>query len=124
MQRERFESEFARNFTERGDLGAAVSVWKDGREVESLAGGFQDREKTRPWSAETPVLFWSATKGPSAACLLHVCAEHGVALTRRVAEFWPEFAAQGKGEVTIAQMMSHQAGLSAITRAVDILDYE
>jgi CubicO group peptidase (beta-lactamase class C family) len=117
-------AEFARNFEERGDLGAAVSVWAGGREVASLAGGFQDREKTRPWTAATPVLFWSATKGPSAACVLHACAEAGIALSRKVAEFWPEFAAQGKGEVTIAELMSHQAGLSALSRAIDVFDYD
>jgi CubicO group peptidase (beta-lactamase class C family) len=117
-------AEFARNFEERGDLGAAVSVWAGGREVASLAGGFLDREKTRPWTVATPVLFWSATKGPSAACLLHVCAAAGLALSRKVAEFWPEFAAQGKGAVTIAELMSHQAGLSALSHGIDVFDYE
>src|SRR3954449_4123215 len=96
-----FADEFARNFAERGDLGASASLWRDGREVLSLAGGFQDREKSRPWTAETPVLFWSATKGLASACLLHVCETHAVALERRVSEFWPEFAAAGKAAVTI-----------------------
>lgn len=116
-------AEFARNFAERGDLGAAVSVWADSREVASLAGGYQDREKTRPWTVATPVLFWSATKGPAAACLLHVCAAAGIALSRKVAEFWPEFAAQGKGDITIAELMSHQAGLSGLLENVDVMDY-
>ena len=118
------EREFARNFAERGELGATVSVWQDGREVASLAGGFRDRDKTMPWTVETPVLVWSATKGPAAACLLHVCQEQRVALTRRVAECWPEFAAQGKGEVTIADVLSHRAGLSALSSSADVLDYE
>ncbi|HEV7406073.1 MAG TPA: serine hydrolase domain-containing protein [Chthoniobacteraceae bacterium] len=121
---EALAAEFARNFAERGDLGAAVSVWAGGREVASLAGGFQDREKTRPWTAATPVLFWSATKGPAAACVLHACAEAGLALSRQVAEFWPEFAAQGKGAITIAELMSHQAGLSALSRGIDVFDYD
>jgi CubicO group peptidase (beta-lactamase class C family) len=116
-------AEFARNFEERGDLGAAVSVWAGGREVANLAGGFQDREKTLPWTVATPVLFWSATKGLSAACLLHVCAEAGIVLTRKVAEFWPEFAAAGKGHVTIAELMSHQAGLSALSHGIEVWDY-
>ena len=118
------EREFARNFAERGELGAAVAGWENGREVASLAGGFRDRDKTMPWTVETPVLVWSATKGPAAACLLHVCQEQRVELTRRVSEFWPEFATNGKGEVTIADVLSHRAGLSALSQSADVLDYE
>ena len=118
MNLQRLEAEFRRNFEERGDLGASVSVWKDGVEVVALGDGFQDREMTIPWETETPVLFWSATKGPAAACLLHACQEAGIALERKVADFWPEFGAQGKEEVTIADVMSHRAGLSALSREV------
>jgi CubicO group peptidase (beta-lactamase class C family) len=68
-------------------------------------------------------LFWSATKGLGSACLLHVLQDRTIELARRVAEFWPEFAQAGKGEITIAQLLSHQAGLPALDESVDILDY-
>jgi len=123
MNEATIRTRFAENFEQRGELGASVSIWRDGTEVLSLASGWRDREKTQPWTAETPVLFWSATKGLTAACLLHVCQEHGVALTTRVAEVWPEFGAAGKGEYTIAEVMSHQAGLPALSREVSVLDH-
>jgi len=114
---------FQENFTAFGELGASVCVWREGREVLSLAGGFKDRTMTEAWTAETPVLFWSATKGLAAACLLHACQEHGIAPLTPVAEVWPEFAQTGKERVTIAEMLSHQAGLAALSRAADAQDH-
>ncbi|MEY2529133.1 MAG: hypothetical protein QOJ05_1223, partial [Verrucomicrobiota bacterium] len=57
------------------------------------------------------------------ACLLHALQEHGIGLHRRVAEFWPEFAQAGKEQITLAQLLSHQAGLSALDETTDVLDY-
>src|SRR6266478_7311780 len=107
-------AEFARNFTERGELGASVTVWQAGREILSLGDGFRDREKSEPWTAETPVLFWSATKGLASACLLHACEAHRTSLETRVCEIWPEFAAAGKERITIAEVMSHRAALPSL----------
>jgi CubicO group peptidase (beta-lactamase class C family) len=115
---------FAENFADRGELGASVCVWRDGREVLSLADGFKDRAKTEPWTAETMVLVWSATKGPAAACVLHACQEHGLDLNTRVAEVWPEFAQAGKECVTIAELLSHRAGLPALWVEAPVLDHD
>ena len=120
----RLEAAFEANFADAGELGASVSVWENGAEVASLASGWCDREHTQPWTAATPVLFWSATKGLAAACVLHALQEGGLDPFRlRVAELWPEFAEGGKESITIAQLMSHQAGLSVLTEAVEVWDY-
>jgi CubicO group peptidase (beta-lactamase class C family) len=55
--------------------------------------------------------------------LLHVLQENGIEIDRRVAEFWPEFARNGKGEITVAQLMSHSAGLCALDRGVEVTNY-
>ncbi len=117
---------FEKNFADRGELGAAVSIWRHGREIISLAGGWKDREHTSPFTAETPVLFWSATKGLASASLLHVLAADGIPLETRVAQLWPEFGQAGKEGITLAQVLSHQAGLGALDdpRAVSILDHD
>jgi len=109
---------FAENFTQRGELGASVSIWQGGVEVLSLADGFRDRNKTLPWTAQTPVLVWSATKGPSSACLLHALHTHGLDLDRRVAEVWPEFGRAQKEWVTFGELLSHRAGLAVLERDV------
>ena len=121
--RTRIAALFQQNFTEGGELGAAVSIWQDGELLLHEFGGFVDRRRVDPWTPETAVLFWSATKGLGAACLLHVLQEARVDLGRKVSEFWPEFAQAGKAGISIGELMSHQAGLPALDDAVELLDY-
>jgi CubicO group peptidase (beta-lactamase class C family) len=121
--RERLKPLFLENFERFGELGAAVSIWQDGKPVVDIYGGFCDARHEKPWEADTLVLVWSATKGIGSACLLHVLQEHKIGIDRTVAEFWPEFAQVGKEKITLAQLLSHQAGLCALDARVDILDY-
>jgi CubicO group peptidase (beta-lactamase class C family) len=123
VERERLTALFEENFTSFGELGAAVSVWQHGKPTVELHGGFRDAKREQPWTADTIVLFWSATKGLGSACLLHAMQERAISLKRAVAEFWPEFARAGKSAITIGQLLSHQAGLSALDEQVDVLDY-
>ncbi len=124
MDTARIAALFEENFTRFGEHGASLSVWRDGREVVSLAAGWRDRQCTQPWTADTPVLVWSATKGPAAACVLHAMQERGFTLGDRVAEVWPEFAAHGKGAITMGQALSHQSGIPALDRTADVLDHD
>ncbi|MEY2519386.1 MAG: hypothetical protein QOF24_1145, partial [Verrucomicrobiota bacterium] len=114
---------FEENFTRFAELGAAVSVWRNGKSVLELHDGFRDAKRETPWTSDTIVLFWSATKGLGSACLLHILQQRTIKLARRVAKFWPEFAQAGKDEITFAQLLSHQAGLCALDASVDVLDY-
>ena len=119
----RISALFQENFTRFGELGAAVSIWHCGQSVLELQGGFRDARRETLWTDDTLVLFWSVTKGLGSACLLHLLQESGIALEQPVAEFWPEFAQNGKAAITLAQLMSHQAGLVALDQAVDVTDY-
>ncbi len=114
---------FHENFVMRGELGAAVSIWKDGEEVLSLAEGFTSRERTQPWTLETLVPVWSSTKGPAAVACLMALHEAALPLDAPVAEVWPEFAMAGKEEVTFGQLLAHRAGLCALDERVPIFDY-
>src|SRR5437867_3349971 len=121
---QRLKPLFLGNFEKLGELGAAVSVWQNGKPIIDLYGGFRDALRENPWTSDTLVLVWSATKGIGSACVLHAMQEHKITLDRRVAEFWPEFAQAGKEKITLAQLLSHQAGLCALDRRVDVLDYD
>jgi CubicO group peptidase (beta-lactamase class C family) len=123
MSLDRIAELFEENFTRFGELGASVSIWQEGREVLSLAKGWKDRQETQPWDNSTMVLVWSATKGPAAACVLHACQEHDIELTTPVAAVWPEFAQAGKEAVTIAELLSHRAGLPAISVEAPVLEH-
>jgi len=114
---------FEENFTRFGELGAAVSIWQNGESVVDLCGGFCDARREDLWTSDTIVLIWSATKGIGSACVLQVLQEHKIDINQRVGEFWPEFAQAGKEKITLAQLLSHQAGLCALDRRVDVLDY-
>jgi CubicO group peptidase (beta-lactamase class C family) len=122
--RQRLEPVFRNNFERFGELGAAVSIWQDRKPIVDLQGGFCDARHEKPWEADTVVLVWSATKGIGSACVLHVLQEHWINIDRRVTEFWPEFAHADKEKITLAQLLSHQAGLCALDARVDILDYD
>jgi CubicO group peptidase (beta-lactamase class C family) len=122
--RDRIARLFEENFARFGELGAAISIWHDGKELLQLHGGFRDAQHERPWTVDTLVLIWSATKGLGSACLLHALQENAIGLDRRVADFWPEFAQAGKSEITLAQLLSHQAGLAALDEKVDVTEYD
>jgi CubicO group peptidase (beta-lactamase class C family) len=108
------EEEFARNFRERGEVGAAVCVIVEGETVADLWGGVADRASGRLWERDTLGLVWSCTKGAVALCA-HVLAARGqLDLDAPVARYWPEFAQAGKEEVTVRVLLSHQAGLPAL----------
>ncbi len=116
---------FAENFARGVEVGAAVSVWRDGAEALSLTGGWRDAARSVPWTADTLVLVWSATKGLASACVLHALERAGVPLEARVAEFWPEFGRCGKESITVGQVLSHRAGLSALdARDLSLLDHD
>ena len=122
--RARIEPLFQENFDKFGELGAAVSVWQNGKESLELHRGFRDNRREQAWENDTLVLIWSATKGLGSACLLHALQEHNIDISQRVAEFWPEFAQASKEKITLAQLLSHQAALCALDRRVDVLDYD
>ena len=113
---------FQENFVSRNELGASFAAWHDTTLTLDLAGGFQDREKTIPWTSETPVLVWSATKAVSATCLLLALHLNNVSLDKPVAYLWPEFAQAGKDDTTIRMVLHHQAGLSALDQPPDVYD--
>ncbi len=107
--------------------GAAVCVWHRGEVVVDCWGGTRDAEGDA-WEADTLSLSFSTTKGVTAT-LLHVLADRGlVDYDAPVKEYWPEFAEAGKDQITVRQILCHQAGLyhirDMIDHADDMLDWE
>jgi CubicO group peptidase (beta-lactamase class C family) len=106
--------EFARNFTERGEIGASVCVIVDGRTVVDLWGGLADRRGGTPWQRDTIGVVFSSTKGAVALCA-HLLRERGLLdLDAPVSRYWPEYAAAGKDATTIRHLLDHTAGLPVV----------
>ncbi|MCE7882946.1 MAG: class A beta-lactamase-related serine hydrolase [Actinobacteria bacterium ATB1] len=112
----RVRDAFAHCFSELGEVGAACCVLVDGRPVVDLWGGYVDRQRTRPWEDNTLVGFYSVGKPLVALTLLQLVASGRVDLDAPVCRWWPEFAAEGKQDVTVRQVLCHRAGLPAVRR--------
>ncbi|MBT3158803.1 beta-lactamase family protein [Streptomyces sp. CHA1] len=111
---------FTANFAQRGDIGAAVCVYQYGRPVVDLWGGVADPETGRPWTRDTLQLVYSATKGATATAA-HMLAERGALdLDAPVAKYWPEFAANGKADIPVRWLLSHQAGVITLDQPVPL----
>ncbi len=117
---EKVRAEFERNFAERGELGAACAVYHEGEKVVDLWGGYRDVGRREPWQEDTLVLFYSTTKGLAGMAMAVAHSRGLLDHDERVAAYWPEFAQNGKENVTVRQLLSHQAGLSAMDRPLDL----
>ncbi|MYR36711.1 serine hydrolase [Streptomyces sp. SID4944] len=113
---------FMDNFARRGDIGAAVCVYWHGRPVVDLWGGITDPDTGRPWTRDTLQLVYSATKGATATAV-HMLVQRGeLDLDAPVAALWPEFAANGKADIPVRWLLSHQAGLVTLDQPVPLAD--
>jgi CubicO group peptidase (beta-lactamase class C family) len=110
---------FADNFANGEEQGAGFAVILDGEVVVDLNGGWADRAGTKPWDARTIVPVYSTSKGISALVLAMATEALPAGYETPVAEIWPEFAAAGKGAVTIGEVASHQAGLPGFAEEID-----
>jgi CubicO group peptidase (beta-lactamase class C family) len=117
---EAVESAFRENFERRGEVGAAACAWHAGEKVVDLWGGLADRESRRAWTQDTLVVAFSATKGLVALCLLMLADRGKLDYDRRVADYWPEFAARGKESITVRELLNHRAGLSAVDQPLTL----
>ncbi len=118
---------FAANFARGEDVGASVAVTLGGELVVDLWGGHADAAKTRPWQRDTIVNVYSTTKTMTALCALLLADRDELDLAEKVAHYWPEFAANGKADITVAQLLAHSAGLSGFAEpvaAADLYDWD
>lgn len=113
---------FARNLSEGPEHGGAVAVWVDGQPVVDLWGGTRDLARSLPWQRDTLVNVWSVGKGVVALAVAMLVERGQLDYRAPVANYWPEFAANGKQHITVDQVMSHQAGLDGLAVALPDAD--
>lgn len=110
---------FAGNFARRGELGGACCAYHQGEKIVDLWGGIRNQQTTEPWEQDTMVIVNSTTKGLAAMTLAIAHSRGWLDYEQRVARYWPEFAQQGKEQITVRQLLAHQAGLFAIEEPID-----
>jgi CubicO group peptidase (beta-lactamase class C family) len=114
---------FKANFAERGEIGAAFTLIRDGEVLVDLHGGYADRKKSRAWDETTLAPVFSTGKAVTALVAAWLVDQGRLAYDRPVAEVWPEFAQAGKAEITLAEVLSHQAGLPGYDQAMEASDW-
>ena len=111
---------FEKLYQEDREIGSCFAVYKDGNPLVDLWGGFQDKDITNPWQKDNLVTVYSTTKGVAAFCIALAMEKGLLKYEEKVSTYWPEFANNGKENITVGMLMSHQAGIcSPETRNVD-----
>ena len=116
---ERVRDTFAANFARRHELGGACCAYHRGQKVVDIWGGSRDKQTREPWERDTMVVVHSATKGLAAMTLAIAHSRGWLDYEERVSTYWPEFAQNGKQEITVRQLLAHQGGLFAFDEPVD-----
>jgi len=106
---------FCANFEDGGELGAQFCVLKDGEVIVDCLGGWANKDKTQPIKDNTLMSVYSSGKAMAALVIAWLVDQDRIGYNQTVASLWPEFGAEGKDRLTIAQVMSHQAGLSGFS---------
>lgn len=102
---------FAANFSDDAELGASFSVMIDGEIVADVRGGHTDRKREAPWTKDTLACIYSSGKAVLALLVAHEVSNGRLDYDSPVADYWPEFSQNGKDAITVAEALSHQAGL-------------
>lgn len=105
---------FRSNLDEGLDKGGNFAAYYKGELVVNIWGGYSDVKARRLWNKDTYSCFYSTTKSPCAVVIAHLVDRGLIKYSDKVSKYWPEFAAEGKGEVTLEQLVSNQGGVAAI----------
>jgi CubicO group peptidase (beta-lactamase class C family) len=113
---------FRANFAAGREVGAAIAVYRNGTRVVDLWGGYRDGISKAPWQRDTMVNMFSTTKGVAALAIAVAVSRGLFGYDDKVADHWPEFAQAGKADVTVRQLLCHQAGLCALSPVPTVQD--
>jgi CubicO group peptidase (beta-lactamase class C family) len=100
------------------EVGAALAVCVDEQPVVDIWAGHADAARTRPWARDTIVNLFSVGKAVTAICALRLAEAGRLDLDAPVARYWPEFAQAGKSRLLVRHLLTHEAGLPAVARAL------
>ncbi|BDT96340.1 EstA family serine hydrolase [Nocardia sputorum] len=122
---ERFEqvrAELETRLASGDELGASICVTVDGEPVVDLWGGYRDPGRTAPWTEDTLVNVFSLTKTMTALSALLLVERGELDVHAKVTRYWPEFAANGKGDIEIRHLLAHTSGVSGWQPPIELAD--
>lgn len=123
---------FADNLASGDEIGASLCVMRGEDVLVDLWGGTADPASGRPWDRDTVANTYSLTKTMSALCALILVDRGALDPHAPVADYWPEFAAGGKGRdatgaigpgtVLVRHVLGHTSGVAGWDAPVTIRD--
>ena len=109
--------------TDGRQIGVQVCAYQNGERIVDTWAGTMGPDDPRPVQADSLFCSWSTTKGVTSTAI-HMLADRGlIDYDTKVANYWPEFAQNGKGEITVTQALSHQIGLHSLPRPFNLVFY-
>ena len=117
---EEVKKEFIRNFAKRGEIGASCCIYYKGEKVVDLWGGYKNKKTKEPWEENTVVKVFSTTKGMALLVLAKLHSDGLLDYNEKVSTYWPEFAKNGKENITVVQLLTHKSGLVLLDRKVKV----
>ncbi|MCB2196489.1 MAG: beta-lactamase family protein [Bacteroidetes bacterium] len=119
---EEVEQEFRNNYIYRDENGSALTIYYKGEKVVDLWGGYRDALLRKKWEEDTKVIVFSTTKGLSALCIAMANSNGWLDYNKKVSTYWPEFAQNGKEDITVEQLLAHEAGLCLVDEVFEVSD--
>ena len=113
---------FRANFASGREVGAAIAAYRNGVKVVDLWGGYRNGIAKAPWQHDTMVNMFSTTKGIAALAVALAVSRGLFGYDDKVVDHWPEFGQAGKADVTVRQLLGHQAGLCVLKPAPTVQD--
>ena len=104
---------FLNNLNSDEEVGASYTVIQNSEIVVDIHGGFKDKDQIDPWNADTLVGVHSTGKGIISMIVALLIDQKKLNLDEYVSAYWPEFKGDGKEEIKVRTLLSHQAGMYA-----------
>jgi CubicO group peptidase (beta-lactamase class C family) len=117
----------AQNVESGEEIGASIVVDLDGEIAVDIWGGYRDEARTQPWESDTITNVWSTTKTVTSLAALMLVDRGELDVDAPVARYWPEFAANGKQDVLVRNLLGHTSGVSGLEQPAvteDLYDWE
>ncbi|TPX51706.1 hypothetical protein SeLEV6574_g00111 [Synchytrium endobioticum] len=102
---------FQQNLQEGLELGSSFCAYVDGKCVVEIYGGYHDKERTKQYDTSSLQLVFSSGKTIMSVLVAHLVDKGLIDLNKSVADYWPEFAQNGKEKVLVKELLAHRGGV-------------
>eukprot|EP00945_MAST-04E_sp_MAST-4E-sp1_P005702 g5702.t1 len=113
---------FLENFQIGNELGSQLCIYVDGRRAVDLWGRQENHRATKKYSKDALQIVFSCTKNMTALCVAKCVDNKWLKYDDTVGSIWPEFKENGKGDITIADVLRHDAGLWCLDEQMTIAE--